>query len=536
MIEPLRPGDPREVGPYALRGRLGADGLGRLFLGRAHDGRLVAVRVIFPGLADDEGFRRGFAAEVEAARRVCGPFTVPVVDADTSADQPWLATAYVPGPCLRRAVETHGPLPAGALPVLGAGVAEGLAAIHAHDLVHRDLTPGNVLLSDAGPRLTGFGVARALDAVSHTGSRAAAAPAFMPPEQVRGLDVGPPGDVFSLGAVLAFAATGRSPFGDGPGEAVRFRVVHEDPDLSGLPTDLALLITACLAKNPHHRPTVTDVLDRLTAPPQKPGQEPGRPAAQETIQGAGRRAALEAGQEAPRWPPTSATTVIAHPRRAAAQLPSDPTDGPRGSAPVVDVAEVAAVGLAITTPAMRAAKRVTDVGVGALQIAALFGAVGLMTLIISGDPGWAWEFTRHLASGFWWFWILGLAAAFVHSGSDGHDRLTVDADRIVVADERWVRWRDRSLSIPWTRIERVRLVAEPGGTAHSVVVTFRDGHEPGKRWETRHNVRTRHGGHVVARLSVAPGDLARAALPSRLRDALRRHGKDKYTPDPPPGA
>ncbi|MFG2076115.1 hypothetical protein [Nonomuraea maritima] len=417
VIEPLRPGDPREVGPYALRGRLGADGLGRLFLGRAHDGRLAAVRVIFPGLADDEGFRRGFAAEVEAARRVCGPFTVPVVDADASADQPWLATAYVPGPCLRRAVETHG---------------------------------------------------------------------------------------------------------------------------SGLPTDLALLITACLAKNPHHRPTVTDVLDRLTAPPQKPGQEPGqepgRLAARETIQGAGRRAALEAGQEAPRWPPTSVTTVIAHPRRAAAQPPPDPTDGPRGSAPVVDVAEVAAVGLAITTPAMRAAKRVTDVGVGALQIAALFGAVGLMTLIISGDPGWAWEFTRHLASGFWWFWILGLAAAFVHSGSDGHDRLTVDADRIVVADERWVRWRDRSLSIPWTRIERVRLVAEPGGTAHSVVVTFRDGHEPGERWETRHNVRTRHGGHVVARLSVAPGDLARAALPSRLRDALRRHGKDKYTPDPPPGA
>lgn len=508
MIAPLRPGDPREVGPYTLRGRLGAGGLGRLFLGRAHDGRPVAVRVVFLDLAGDERFRRRFAAEAEAARQVGGPFTVPVVDADTSADQPWLATAYVPGPSLRRAVETHGPLPAGALPVLGAGLAEGLAAVHAHDLVHRDLTPGNVLLSDAGPRLTGFGVARALDAMSRTGSHAVGAPAFMPPEQVRGHDVGPPGDVFSLGAVLAFAATGRGPFGDGPGEAALFRMVHDDPGLSAL----ADLIIACLDENPHHRPAVADVLSHLTARIQRT-QRAGQGAAGGRREPSGRRGSgVGTEQDAAAPPP----------------------DGRPGPAPAVDVGEAAPVGFVITTPAMRAAKRVTDVGVGALQIAALFGVVGLISLIISGDPGWAWEFTRHLASGFWWFWILGLTAAFVHSGSDGHDRFTVDADRIVVADERWVRWRDRSLSIPWTRIERVRLVTEPGGTAHAVVVTFRDGHAPGKRWETRHNVRTRHGGHVVARLCVAPGDLARAAMPSRLRDALERHGKDKYAPDPPP--
>ncbi|WP_246075016.1 serine/threonine-protein kinase [Nonomuraea terrae] len=471
MIDPLRPGDPRQVGPYTLRGRLGDGGLGRVFLGRSGGGPPVAVKVVLPELAGDAGFRRRFAEEVGLARRVGGPFTARVLDADTSAGRPWLATSYVPGPSLKEAVRAHGPLPAEAVFVLGAGLAEGLAAIHARRLVHRDLNPGNVLLAADGPRLTDFCIARALDGVRRVPGT------FVPPEQVRGHDVGPPGDVFSLGAVLAFAATGRSPFG---GEAVR----HDEPDLSGLRDDLAGLVAACLAENPGRRPALPDLLDSLT------GQAMSR-------SGAG--------------------------RRSFTMTPEGRTERSRTAVAVDDSARATTDSFPITTPAMRAAERVTDVGVGALQIAALFGIVGLVELCISRDPARAWEFTRHLSANLWWFWVLGLGAAFVHSGSDGHDLLTVDAGGLTLTDQRWIRLRDRSVVIPWFRVERVRLVAEPGGGAHRVVVTFTDEDEP-----AHHDLRAGHGGHVVARLSVA--DPARAAMPARLHAALARHGGHRYEP------
>ncbi|MER6508650.1 serine/threonine-protein kinase [Nonomuraea sp. NPDC001636] len=265
--EPLRPGDPRRAGAYRLEGRLGGGGMGQVFLGRSPGGRPVAVKLVRPDLAGDPGFRRRFALEAEAARRVGGFYTAQLVDADPEADPPWLVTAYIPGPSLHQAVEAHGPMPMEAVTVLGAGLAEGLGAIHACGLVHRDLKPSNVILAADGPRVIDFGIARALDATSHTLSRAVVGtPSFMSPEQARGREIGPSSDVFSLGLVLAFGATGRSPFGAGRAEAVVYRITHDEPDLTGLPAPLTELVNRCLAKEPGDRPGVAEILKELADP------------------------------------------------------------------------------------------------------------------------------------------------------------------------------------------------------------------------------------------------------------------------------
>ncbi|GAA1643979.1 hypothetical protein GCM10009733_046360 [Nonomuraea maheshkhaliensis] len=302
MANPLHDGDPTQVGPYRLHARLGGGGMGQVFLGRSPGGRLVAVKVVRPELADDADFRRRFASEVEAAGKVGGFYTAQVVDADTDAARPWLATAYIPGPSLHQAIEDHGPLSLEPAAVLGAGLAEGLAAVHACEMVHRDLKPANVILAEDGPRLIDFGIARALDATSHTRtSTVLGTAAFMSPEQAMAQEVGPPSDVFSLGCVLAFAATGRSPFGSGPVHAVVFRVVHADPDLRGVPAPLAALVAACLAKDPAARPGLEHVLTHLTALA-APGQGP--------------------------WLPEALTQVIAERRTLALTAPHDPATGP----------------------------------------------------------------------------------------------------------------------------------------------------------------------------------------------------------------
>ncbi|MDT0344487.1 serine/threonine-protein kinase [Streptomyces litchfieldiae] len=267
-MEDLLAGDPREVGPYRLLKRLGGGGMGQVFLGRSRRGaRLVAVKVVRPELAGDADFRRRFVREVEAARQVGGFYTAHVVDADPEADPPWLAAAYIPGPSLQQAVARHGPLPERALGPLAAGLAEGLAAVHDCQMVHRDLKPGNVLLAADGPRLIDFGIARAAEDTQLTrAGTAIGTPGFMAPEHLLGNDAGPESDVFALGAVLSYAATGRLPFGTGPAHAVNYRVVHEEPDLSGLPAPLAELVGDCLAKDAPRRPTVVEILDRVPAP------------------------------------------------------------------------------------------------------------------------------------------------------------------------------------------------------------------------------------------------------------------------------
>jgi Protein kinase domain len=265
-LEALQVGDPPQIGPYLLLGRLGAGGMGRVFLGRSPGGRLVAVKVIRAELAGDPGFRARFAREVAAARRVSGVFTAPVVDADPAASLPWLVTGFVNGLSLSEAVHEYGALPVASVLALAAGLVEGLGAVHAAGVVHRDLKPSNVLLAADGPRVIDFGISQAVDATQLTRTGAViGSPAFMSPEQVEGGAVGPASDVFSLGAVLAFAATGEGPFGSGQPTALMYRVVHGTPRLDPLPGPVRPLVERCLAKDPGQRPTAAQFLAELTA-------------------------------------------------------------------------------------------------------------------------------------------------------------------------------------------------------------------------------------------------------------------------------
>ncbi len=265
MIKDLRAGDPAVVGPYKLLGRLGAGGMGEVYLGKSPGGRLVAIKLIRPDLAEERGFRSRFASEISAARNVSGIYTAAVVDADSDAELPWMATVYVPGPSLTDAVEDNGPLPVDSVLALAAGLAEALQAIHRAGLVHRDLKPSNVLLAADGPRVIDFGISLALERSMMTATgMVMGSPGFMSPEQAKGQrEVGAPTDVFSLGAVLAFAATGSGPFGTGPTPALLYRVVSEPPDLTAVPARLSALIGHCLAKDPADRPTPTEILATL---------------------------------------------------------------------------------------------------------------------------------------------------------------------------------------------------------------------------------------------------------------------------------
>ncbi|WP_314224095.1 bifunctional serine/threonine-protein kinase/ABC transporter substrate-binding protein [Streptomyces zaehneri] len=258
-MEPLRTGDPSRIGRYRLLRRLGAGGMGVVFLARAPGGAIAAVKTVRSSYADETGFRTRFRREVEAARQVRSPWVVPLLDADADAETPWLATSYVPGPSLSETVEAFGPLSLASVRVLGLRLAEALDAVHVAGLVHRDVKPGNVLLAPDGPRLIDFGIARAPEATALTSSGViVGSPGFLSPEQARarGGEIGPPSDVFSLGCVLAFAATGVRPFGGGGAAGMLLRTVYEEPDPAAVPDGLAPLLRACLAKDPAARPTV----------------------------------------------------------------------------------------------------------------------------------------------------------------------------------------------------------------------------------------------------------------------------------------
>ncbi|MTE18235.1 protein kinase [Streptomyces sp. TRM43335] len=260
----LRREDPRVVGSFRLHRRLGAGGMGVVYLGSDRRGQRVALKVIRPDLAEDPEFRTRFAREVSAARRIRGGCTARLVAADLEAERPWFATQYVPGPSLHDKVNEEGPLPAAQVASVGAALAEGLVAVHEAGVVHRDLKPSNILLSPKGPRIIDFGIAWATGAstLTHVGT-AVGSPGFLAPEQVRGAAVTPATDVFSLGATLAYAATGDSPFGQGSSEVMLYRVVHEEPQLHGVHVALAPLVRACLAKDPEDRPSTLQLAMRL---------------------------------------------------------------------------------------------------------------------------------------------------------------------------------------------------------------------------------------------------------------------------------
>src|SRR5579859_6449763 len=253
-MEPLSANDPRVVGEFGLRARLGSGGMGRVYLGFSPGGRAVAIKVVHPELARDPEFLRRFRQEVAAARLVSGMYTAPVVGSGVDDDPPWLATAYVPGPPLAKVVSRHGPLAENAVWRLAAGLADALRAVHGCGLVHRDLKPGNVLLAADGPHVIDFGISRAFEGTQLTSAgMVVGTPGYMSPEQAEGQQAGPPSDVFSLGCVLAYAATGNAPFGGGSAASILYRVVTGQPDLSGIPAGLQQVITACLAKDPAQR-------------------------------------------------------------------------------------------------------------------------------------------------------------------------------------------------------------------------------------------------------------------------------------------
>ncbi|MFJ7198780.1 MULTISPECIES: WD40 repeat domain-containing serine/threonine protein kinase [unclassified Streptomyces] len=257
---PLGPGDPAVTGPYRIEAVLGAGGMGRVYLARTPAGSAVAVKLVHREYASDRGFRKRFEQEVAAARRVQGLYTVPVVDADLRADEPWLATAYVPGPALHDAVAEHGPLSATAALALTAQVAEALQSIHAAGVIHRDLKPSNIILTSDGPKVIDFGIARATDVTSVTSTgMLAGTPGYMAPEYIRGQTVTEAGDVFALGAIAAFAATARPAFG-GTGHSVLYRILEQNPDLDGCPEPVRAIAARCLEKDPEHRPTLDEVI------------------------------------------------------------------------------------------------------------------------------------------------------------------------------------------------------------------------------------------------------------------------------------
>ncbi len=261
----LRREDPRVVGSFRLHRRLGAGGMGVVYLGADKRGQRVALKVIRPELAEDQEFRQRFAREVSAARRIRGGCTARLVAADLDADRPWFATQYVPGPSLYDKVSSEGPLPAAEVAAIGSALAEGLVAVHDAGVVHRDLKPSNILLSPKGPRIIDFGIAWSTGAttLTHVGT-AVGSPGFLAPEQVRGAAVTPATDVFAFGATLCYAAAADSPFGQGSSEVMLYRVVHEEPDLRGVPDSLAPLVHACLAKEPQDRPSTTRLAERLS--------------------------------------------------------------------------------------------------------------------------------------------------------------------------------------------------------------------------------------------------------------------------------
>ncbi|SFC01749.1 PQQ-binding-like beta-propeller repeat protein [Streptomyces aidingensis] len=433
-FEALAPGDPERVGPYRITGRLGAGGMGQVYLGRSRAGRLVAVKVVRPELAAEPDFRRRFAREAAAARKVSGAFTASVIDADPEGTPAWLATAYIPGLSLADAVSVHGPWPEPSLRALGAGLAEALESIHRAGLVHRDLKPSNILLAPDGPRVIDFGISVAAEvtALTRTGT-VIGTPGFMSPEHVASGQAGPAGDVFSLAAVLAYAATGAGPFGTGPAHSVNFRVVYEAPDLDAVPGGLRPLLTDCLAKDPGQRPDLSALLDRLTGP--------GTPAV-----------ALP-DHTGPVWLPTPVATALGLPAAQPAAASSGPASQPAPATPTEParppsaVPGRSAVHSAPTTPApapgghpaprlprrrsllvLGAGAAVAAGGLTAWQIAARLGTE-------SGNAAEVWRFRAggSLTSS------PVISRGLVHFGGPDGRFLALDA---ATGEQRWEFWAD----------------------------------------------------------------------------------------------
>jgi hypothetical protein len=272
-MKPLSANDPPVIGEFRLHARLGSGGMGQVYLGFSPAGRAVAVKVVHSHIADDEEFIARFRREVEAASKVSGMYAAAVVAAGVTDNPPWLATAYVPGPSLAALVDSYGPLSQEAVWRLAAGLAEALRNVHDAGLVHRDLKPQNVLMADDGPHVIDFGISRAFEGTQITlAGMLIGTPGYMSPEQVDSEPIGPATDIFALGCVLAYAATGKPPFGTGSLSYILYRVVTDEPDLDALSPQLREVIQACMKKAPAERPELAELADMIAAarPPAQP--------------------------------------------------------------------------------------------------------------------------------------------------------------------------------------------------------------------------------------------------------------------------
>ncbi|MFD8418275.1 protein kinase [Streptomyces sp. NPDC059466] len=336
--------DPSHIGRYRLVGRLGEGGMGRVYLARSPGGRPVAVKVINDHLRHDEHALSRFRREVETLGTVRSAYTASLIDAELDAPPYWLATEYVPGPTLHTAVTTHGPLPADLARIMLAALAEGLDAIHVRGVWHRDLKPHNVILSATGPQLIDFGIARnsGPSDLTQVGS-AMGSPGYIAPETITGSETGPGADVFALGATLAFAVTGRPPYGDGSFAAVSYRSVHGEIDLRGVEPGVAELISACVHSDPARRPGLQRIVELCQAetdlvqhPAYQRALAVGLPTDRERVetvaaQGSGSRGGAPAGLSdatAPLAPPATATAVDTRETDALTLLAPDAGRGP----------------------------------------------------------------------------------------------------------------------------------------------------------------------------------------------------------------
>ncbi|WP_418957880.1 serine/threonine-protein kinase [Streptomyces tritici] len=505
-MEELRPEDPAAIGPYRLSARLGAGGMGRVYLGRSAAGRRVAVKVVRPEYAADPGFRQRFRREVEAARAVGGFWTAPVVDADPEAEAPWVASAYIEAPDLGRLVETRGPLGEPELRHLAAGLAEALEAVHRAGLVHRDLKPSNVLVTSDGPRVIDFGISKALEGATQlTGSgTVVGTPAFMSPEQATGEAVGAPSDVFALGSVLVFAATGEGPFGTGSAPALLYRVVHDAPRLDGVPEGLRGVLGACLAKDPAARPTPAELLGLLGVGADMDldagvdGGEPREPLRSSEGRGAARTAvatALASPTPAPPEPSPAARTEV------------PPQPAPRGGDR--QRVEIRA------RLARRPGDRISGWGYQA------FGLVAAMSGL-AGVSSWHSDVLPYLviACG------LGLIAYGYLEGETGplpETALWVNGWGLGFA------FRKASWNTPWGDVAEVAMELRPGKDDQVVCVVLVVP-QPGRPLPKVFRERG-HAGTAVTAVPFQNRDAARPQV-TRLDAALHRHAAGKYRRDP----
>ena len=263
---PLRPDDPTRIGHYRLTARLGSGGMGVVYLGVAWDGSPVAVKVLRPELAGDQEFRRRFGREVAALVRVKGACTVRVIEADSQSSTPFVVTEYAQGPSLSEHIDKFGSVDSGMLHDLAAGLAEALTVIHGAGIMHRDLKPSNIILTEAGPKVIDFGIARRQGTIGMTKTgMMIGSMGFMAPEQISGRPV-PATDIFAWGVTVAYAAAGQSPFGAGNAHSILYRIMYGDADVAAVPDSLRPLVEAALAKDPQRRPTAQQLLDQLTSP------------------------------------------------------------------------------------------------------------------------------------------------------------------------------------------------------------------------------------------------------------------------------